>query len=131
MGYCSDVRIRLTKKDYERLVEEFENKILPKTQFNLFKLNYMIRNELKDYGFWVQKDENGNYIEKVADCVFFGWNGLKWYYSNEDVEFIMNFIQNCDQYAYCRIGESLEGDVETRSKNMEMIGFYHAFDEEV
>lgn len=130
MGYYSNIRIRLTKKDYDRLVEEFEEKIVPKIQFNLFKQNYFIRNILKDYEFY-EELEDGYYKERVEDCVFFGWNGLKWYDGYDEVDFIKKFVFSCKCYAYCRIGESIDGDIDNRSHNMDMIGIYCDFDEEV
>ena len=130
MGYRSDVRIRLTKKDYERLVKEFNEKVLPITEWNLFDKEHLeVYKELKNVPCWKVTDD-GEDIEETHDCVFFGWNWVKWYDDYDDVDFIMNFIQDCDHYAFCRIGESSEGDVETHERNMDMIGFYYAFEEE-
>ena len=36
MGYRSDVRIRLTKKDYEKMKTKFEKEVLNITGYNLF-----------------------------------------------------------------------------------------------
>lgn len=130
MGYYSNIRIRLTKTDYDRLVSKFRNEILPKTQFDLFRQNYFVCNVLKDYGFY-EETNNGDYKELVEDCVFFGWNGLKWYNGYDDVDFIEDFVFSCKHYAYCRIGESMEGDIDNRSHNMDMIGVYYDFEEEV
>lgn len=130
MGYRSDVRIRLTKKDFERLKNEFEQEIVPKFGYNyLFNKDNLIYKELKKYSYW-KVTNDGEDIETKEDCVYFGWNWVKWYDGYEDVDFIMNFIQDCDQYAFCRIGEDMIGDVETRENNMDMIGYYYAFDEE-
>ena len=130
MGYRSDVRIRLTKKDFERLKNEFEQEIVPKFGYNyLFNKDNLIYKELKNYSYW-KVTNDGEDIETKEDCVYFGWNWVKWYNGYEDVDFIMSFIQDCDQYAFCRIGESGEGDIETHENNMDMIGYYYAFDEE-
>ena len=130
MGYRSDVRIRLTKKDYERLVKEFEEKITPKTGYNLFDKEHLdTYKEVKNVPCWKVTDD-GEDIEETHDCVFFGWNWVRWYDGYDDVDFIMDFIDECDHYAFCRIGESSEGDVEAHERNMDMIGFYYAFEEE-
>ena len=130
MGYRSDVRIRLTKRDFEKLKNEFEQEIVPKFGYNyLFNKDNLIYKELKEYSYW-KVTNDGEDIETKEDCVYFGWNYVKWYDGYEDVDFIMNFIQGCDQYAFCRIGESSEGDIETHENNMDMIGYYYAFDEE-
>lgn len=130
MGYRSDVRIRLTKKDYERLVKEFNEKVLPITEWNLFDKEHLeVYKELKNVPCWKVTDD-GEDVEETHDCVFFGWNWVKWYEDYDDVDFIMNFIQDCDHYAFCRIGESSEGDVERHEENMDAIGLYYAFEEE-
>ena len=134
MGYRSDVRIRLTKKDYERLVKEFDEKVIkqnPETYYgyDMFGKSLEIFKELKNVPCWKETDD-GEDIEETHDCVFFGWNWVKWYDGYAEVDFIMNFIYECDHYAFCRIGESCEGDVEAHERNMDMIGFYYAFEEE-
>ena len=130
MGYRSEVRIRLTKEDYEKLSKEFEQKIAPKTGYNLFDKEHLdAYKEVKNIHCWKDTDD-GEDIEETHDCIFFGWNYVKWYDGYDDVDFIMDFMYNCEHYAFCRIGESLEGDIELHDKNMEMIGFYYAFDDE-
>lgn len=134
MGYRSDVRIRLTKKDYERLVKEFDEKVVKPNAnewhgYDMFGKDLNIYKELKNVSCWKVTDD-GDDIEETHDCVFFGWNWIKWYDGYKEVDFIMEFIQECDQYAFCRIGESGEGDIETHENNMDMIGFYYAFEEE-
>lgn len=129
MGYTSDVRIRLTKKDYEKLRREFEKKVPELDKFDLFKTSCFVEKEIKNVPCWKVTDD-GEDIEETHDCVFFGWNGVKWYDNYADVKFIMEFLDECDHYAFCRIGESSEGDVEAHERNMDMIGFYYAFEEE-
>ena len=130
MGYRSDVRIRLTKKDYEKMKSKFEKEVVDIVDYNLFdEKNLDVYKELKNVHCWKMTDD-GEDIEETHDCVFFGWNGVKWYDGYKDVDFIMNFIQDCDQYAFARIGESCEGDIECHEQNMDMIGFYYAFEEE-
>lgn len=128
MGYRSDVRIRLTKEDYERLKEEFEKTIVTKFGFNLFD-DMAVYKEEKGYGFYTE-DENNDCVWKEKDCVYFGWNCVKWYDGYDDVDSVMDFIENCKQYAFIRIGESCEGDIDAREKDFDMIGFYYAFDDD-
>ena len=130
MGYRSDVRIRLTKKDYEKMKAQFEKEVVDIVGFNLFdEKNLNVYKELKNFSCWKMTDD-GEDIEETHDCVFFGWNWVKWYDNYADVKFIMEFLDECDQYAFCRIGESGEGDVETHERNMDMIGFHYVFDDE-
>ena len=130
MGYRSDVRIRLTKKDYEKMKAQFEKEVVDIIGYNLFdEKNLDVYKELKNFSCWKMTDD-GEDIEETHDCVFFGWNWVKWYDDYAEVKFIMEFLDECDQYAFCRIGESGEGDVETHERNMDMIGFHYVFDDE-
>ena len=134
MGYRSDVRIRLTKRDFERLKVGFEEKVIkPNPQdwhgYEMFGKDLDIYKELKNVHCWKMTDD-GEDIEETHDCVFFGWNSVNWYDGYKDVEFIMEMLDEFDYYAFCRIGESCEGDIDSRERNMDMIGFYYAFDEE-
>lgn len=124
MGYRSDVRIRLTVKDYERMKNQFKKEIV---DFDEKSLD--VYKELKNVPCWKVTDD-GEDIEETHDCIFFGWDYVKWYDNYADVKFIMEFLDECDHYAFCRIGESCEGDIETHERNMDMIRFYHAFKEE-
>ena len=130
MGYRSDVRIRLTKKDYEKMKTKFEKEVGDTTGFNLFdEKNLDVYKEIKNVRCWKMTDD-GEDIEEAHDCVFFGWSWIKWYEGYPEIDFIMNFLDECDYYAFCRIGESGEGDVETHERNMDMIGFHYVFDDE-
>ena len=130
MGYRSDVRIRLTKKDYEKMKTKFEKEVGDTTGFNLFDDKILdVYKEIKNFPCWKMTDD-GEDIEETHDCVFFGWNWIKWYEGYPEIDFVMNFLDECDQYAFCRIGESGEGDIETRERNMDMIGFYYVFEDE-
>ena len=68
-------------------------------------------------------------IEEETDIVYFGWNNLKWYNEYADVQFIMNFVRNCDYYSIGIIGEEV-GDIERESKGMYDIGIYSGFEED-
>lgn len=130
MSYRSDVRIRLTKKDYEKMKSQFEKEVVDVLGYNLFdEKNLDVYKELKNIPCWKMTDD-GEDIEETHDCVFFGWNSVKWYDGYKDVEFIMEMLDEFDYYAFCRIGESCEGDIDSRERNMDMIGFYYAFEEE-
>lgn len=128
MGYRSDVRIRLTKEDYEKLKIGFEP-IAKQFNYNMFADEnldvYKEQNNVTVFNY-----EDDNYTSETKDCIYFGWNWVKWYDGFEDVDYIMDFIQKCKYYAFCRIGESCEGDIETYSEGMNDIGYYYVFDEE-
>ena len=130
MGYRSDVRIRLIKEDYERLVNEFNEKIKIDDFYHLFK-HLDVYKEENDKVISIQNKDN-EWEEKKVDSVYFGWNDVKWYedYGFDDVDFIMDFMENCKQYAFIRIGESCEGDIDTREDGFDMINFYYAFDDD-
>lgn len=130
MGYRSDVRIRLTKHDFERLKQEFEEKLI-KTQildWNLFE-NLDVYKEQENYE-WYELAEDNEWDTVRAHCVYFGWNDLKWYNGYNDVDFINDFVFNCSQYAFIRIGESSEGDIETLSVGFDNIGYSYIFDDD-
>lgn len=130
MGYRSDVRIRLTKRDYEKMKTKFEKEVGDTTGFNLFDDKILdVYKEINNFSCWKMTDD-GEDIEEAHDCVFFGWNWIKWYEGCPEIDFVMNFLDECDQYAFCRIGECGEGDIETHERNMDMIGFHYVFDDE-
>lgn len=74
------------------------------------------------------KDTN-KYDSEEVDTVYFGWNGLKWYPNYKDVNFIMDFIESLDCYAYARIGEEM-GDTEQEENGFDCIGLYSGFDDD-
>lgn len=130
MEYRSDVRIRLIKEDYEKLKEQFEKEMIDVVGYNLLDGKELdVYKELRDVSCWKVTDD-GEDIEEIHDCIFFGWNLIKWYDEYKDVNLIMEYLENCDYYAFCRIGESGEGDIDSREKNMGMIGYYYVFEEE-
>ena len=73
--------------------------------------------------------ETEKYNSHEEDTVYFGWNGLKWYRGYADVDFIMDYIQNLDYYAYARIGEEM-GDIEQLENGFDTICVYAGFDED-
>lgn len=128
MSYRSDIRIRLTKEDFERLKEEFEKTIATKFGFNLFD-DMNVYKEEKNQFVYTQNEDN-EWEEKKVDSVYFGWNSLKWYDGYEEVDFINDFVFKCSYYAFIRIGESSEGDVESLADGFDNIGYYYAFDDD-
>lgn len=126
MGYRSDVRIRLTKKDYEKMLEEYDKEILSEVGYNIFNDKDIFK-ELPKYEI-CEKTDDGDDVIKLKDCVYFGWDSIKWYENYTEIDFIIEFIKECEQYAFCRIGESGEGDIETFEKNMDMIDYHFIFD---
>ena len=130
MGYRSDIRIRLTKEDFNKLVEEFDKELIQtkKLELNLFEHLDIYKKE-EDYEYYTQ-DENHEWITHKENCVYFGWDCVKWYDDYEDVEFINNFIFNCKQYAFIKIGESSKGDIDSRAEGFDNIGYSYIFDDD-
>lgn len=118
MGYRSDIRIRLKTEDYENLVEEYKKKFPEDTE--MFGKYLDVHIEQKNVACY-ELNNNDIIDDTKESCVFFGWNDLKWYNEYTEVQFIMNFIQNCTHYAFCRIGESCEGDIEQDAKAFGLI----------
>lgn len=131
MGYRSQVRIRLRKEDYERLVKEFEeDKTIQNAGCsNLFRQldKYVEEQRYKYY-----ENINDNWVEKNVDTVYFGWDYVKWYDGYEDVDFIMDWLVKDDKmpYAFTRIGESMEGDIDMRCSIFDEIFVYFGFDDD-
>jgi hypothetical protein len=176
MGYLSDIRIRLKKKDFDTLVEKFEEE-RAKCKLERAKYEELIKQETdeekiqqlrhkmhiadcmadlfdKDTTYrgydgqvfekkykdlsvcreekttvYERIGDTDGFTEEVYDTVYFGWNGLKWYDGFKDVDFVMEFIESLDYYAYARIGEEM-GDTEQREDGFDCIGFYTGFDDD-
>lgn len=157
MGYRSDIRIKLRKADFEDLKTKFNNQYkenedkikaieeemqkLPledlekrrelnekASELSMCPLlnngNIDIVDERKDV---ILIDDYGN--EEETDIVYFGWNNMKWYDNHADVQFIMNFVRNCDYYSIGIIGEEV-GDIERESKGMYDIDICSSFGED-
>lgn len=145
MGYKSDIRIRLKATDFKKLVEKYQTELLDKG-YNLFsdsKIDFnkaveeivedcvncdKIRYE-KDWDFSMPTEENGKWQDCKEDCVYFGWDSLKWYDGYDEVDLIMGFIQECECYAYARIGEDYN-DIEIRQENFDSIFVYSGFSDD-
>lgn len=94
MGYRSDLRVILKRKDFEELTNTMNKWYAEREIHSLF-----------DEDFLQIIKENENWVK-------FGWNGLKWYYSYEEVKLIQDFITSRDQFFFLRLGEEY-GDEET------------------
>lgn len=156
MGYRSDIRIKLRKADFEDLRTKFNNqykenedkiraieeeikklplKDLEKREELNEKANNLVMSPLFNNGNIDILDERkdviltDDYRNEETDIVYFGWNNLKWYNEYADVQFIMNFVRNCDYYSIGIIGEEV-GDIERESHNMYDIGIYSGFEED-
>ncbi len=128
MGYRSDVRIRLTKEDYERLKKEFDEKIGVHDRYNLFKDLSVYKEEIGN-SIW-EMDNDGEWHEKLVDSVYFGWDYVKWHNDYEDVSFINDFVFKCSYYAFIRIGESSNGDIERLENGFDGIRHHYTFDDD-
>ena len=139
MGYRSDLRFRIPKKDYYELVESYnkESEKQETTMSNLFGKTPTNDIEIVEFGKeqlevievqnnYKRYDNQGNAI--FEDMVYFGWSYLKWYEDYEDVSFIMDFITGLDVYAYARLGEDY-GDIEEMAENLDYIGIIRGFDD--
>lgn len=97
MGYNSDLRVILRRKDFEELKEKMNNYY-----------------KERDCGYNLFNEEEIDIIEENKSWVKFGWNGLKWYYPQyKEVEMIQDFITSRDQFYFLRLGEEY-GDMEER-----------------
>ena len=94
MGYRSDVRIMTTKKGY--------NKLRKYTDEYLKSKNYKYGNLMDDL------DLN----EETKYAKYIGWNDIKWYEGDDDIDSIMNDLdyleENNYSYRYARIGENYD-----------------------
>ena len=95
MGYCSNVMIAVTKKDFKKI--ENEQKKIPN--------NYL----LEDL-------EIENYKENDIECVFAHFGYLKYYKEYEEVQLLEKSLNKLkDGYVFCRLGEEA-GDIEFRNR---------------
>ena len=157
MGYRSDIRIKLRKADFEDLRTKFNNQYkenedkiraieeeikklpledLEKRRELTEKASNLVMSPLLNNGNIDILDRRKDVIltddyrnEEETDIVYFGWNNMKWYDNYADVQFIMNFVRNCDYYSIGIIGEEC-GDIERESHNMYDIGVYSGFEED-
>lgn len=115
MGYCSDVRIRTSKKGYEELKNYVDKVIYSKRnsleRYNTYDYNLLNHTDL-------QKDVKVQYAnEESRDEVYIGFNYVKWYDGYEDVDAIMDGLDHLEEkgysYHFIRIGEDYD-DIEEK-----------------
>jgi hypothetical protein len=88
MGYCSDVRILIEKRNFNKLRKQAKEK---------FPNGYMDCLDIKE-------ERIGKAADKEIKYTYFGWNGVKFY--DEEAEWIEQFAKNLKEFHYVRIGES-------------------------
>ena len=93
MGYCSDIRIVMKKKDYPKFSKYVEDYIAEKqAQYNL-----MERIDVKEEG---------------TQAIYIGWNYLKWYEGYPEVqavhEALNKFRDEGLSFTFARIGEDYD-----------------------
>ena len=137
MGYISNIRIKLEKEVYKDLVNKYEEERLkdPTKMSDLFEkaedkgLGFMLPVKEKKMPVWERDEKTNEWVEKELDGVYFGWNGLKWYDGYKDVDFIMDYIRKCENYAFARLGEESD-DIEQESNGFDDIYVYTAFEDD-
>ena len=90
MGYRSDVAIALYKKDYDKLINRVK-----------MNKNQDLHNLINNASLFESKGGNVKILT---------WDWTKWYNEFEEIQWIENFINNCNS-AFVRIGEDFE-DIE-------------------
>jgi hypothetical protein len=101
MGYCSDVRILIEEKNF--------NKLCKKSKKEFPKHSFMDCIDIKQER--IGKADQ----DKEVKYIYFGWDCVKFYY--EEAEFIENFVKDLDEFHYVRIGENLDDIDEQHNLN--------------
>lgn len=104
MGYRSDVRIIMKKKDYPKFTKYVNDYIAEKnTKYNL----------LKDM----------QLIEKRTNTIYIGWDYMKWYDECPEVQAVMNALDKFEEeglsYTYGRMGEDYD-DYEEKHSHLDL-----------
>lgn len=98
MGYCSDLRVSITKKDYLEMLKKDEK--------NLNICNYLLD---KDEGYIYEYNENG------IDCVCINRDSIRYYKEFKDIQtFELYLKQTKSGYVFLRAGERAD-DLEYRN----------------
>lgn len=95
MGYCSNVMIAVTKKDFKKI--ENAQKKIPN--------NYLLEDmDIEEY------------TENDVECVFAHFGYIKYYKEYEEVQLLEKTLSKLkDGYIFCRLGEE-STDIEFRKK---------------
>jgi len=95
MGYCSNVMIAVTKKDFKK-IEDAQKKIPDNTLLDELEIE--------------------NYKENDIDCVFAHFGYIKYYKEYEEVKVLEKTLSKLkDGYIFCRLGEE-SADIEFRNR---------------
>ena len=95
MGYCSNVMIAVTKKDFKK-IEDAQKKIPDNTLLDELEIE--------------------NYKENDIDCVFAHFGYVKYYKEYEEVKVLEKTLSKLkDGYIFCRLGEE-SADIEFRNR---------------
>lgn len=95
MGYRSDVKLALSKKDYLDVRNEYEERLV-KEECN---------DDIFDYTDKIEYRNNSNII-------IFSWDYMKWdEYTDESVELLMNLLREAKYtYHFIRVGEGWDSE---------------------
>ena len=119
MGYRSNVRILITKEDFDKLLQGCKTRNIDLLDTE----NLQVNTTRTGIDF-----ETKNKIEYK----YFGWDDIKWYTEFEDVGYIDGFIRELDEVHFIRIGEELDDIKEfynLERSNVECIGLIRDFEE--
>ena len=98
MGYYSDLRISVTKKDYLAMLKKDEK--------NTNACNYILD---KDEAYVREYTKNG------VECVFIGRDSLKYYQEFSDIQMLEKYLNETKSgYVFFRIGDNFD-DIEYRN----------------
>lgn len=104
MGYCSDVRIVMKKKDYPKFNKYVEDYIAEKQA----KFNLMKHIDIKEEG---------------TQTIYIGWNYLKWYKEYPEVQAVHEALNKFNDeglsFTFARMGEDYE-DFEVDNNNYDL-----------
>jgi len=125
MGYRSDIRIRITKGDFDNLKKEFAKYL---TEHNISGNIFDDLDIYKEHEYtWDYYDyELNEWVDKTAKCVYFGWDDMKWYIEMED---LMDMICSLNAYAVTIIGEN-DDDIRIENESFPSIALIRKFADE-
>lgn len=118
MGYYSQVAIAMSKDDYNTLVEKVtklknENDTKDKKDFYIQSIYDIVTNPDR---FRVTQTKNYTIESKTLDVVILTFDYIKWYETDNDISYIMNFVRSLGMYQFIRIGEEYD-DIEVEAED--------------
>ena len=94
MGYRSDVALGLRKVDFEEMMK---------------KVELIEKQDVKKEVLSLIEEGKKNVKQSYDSFVILYWESIKWYESlYPEIKFIMNFIEDLEEYDYVRIGEDTD-----------------------